>query len=87
MARWKSELNIKEILNDIDDEDDEDIIRGLKEIGEKIQNSEHFKNFAFTNDFLNPSLPKGIFSMQDLANKLLDNLYDYADHNKIWMGI
>lgn len=84
--RWKNELNIKQILNEIDEDDDEDIKRAFKEIGTLIQNSQYFKDFAFTDLFFNLPEPGEVFKMEDVCNLLLDKLYDYADNHKIWLG-
>lgn len=81
---WKTKFNINEIISKFDEDNEETIINGLKEIGLILKNNNEFNNFAYTDNFLN------FYDENDdflgYVDFLLENLYDYADYNKIWLG-
>lgn len=84
---WKHRVKIKHLFTK--NEDYDSIKSSMKSIYDVLVEDTHFDKFKYRSKFLNILEGKNsqydVISSLDYANKLLDELYDYADDNKIWI--
>jgi hypothetical protein len=76
---WKHKLKIKHLFTE--NEDPESVDKSMRAIAEVIKQSPFMAGFDIT-DFYNCLEEE---DSCNFANQLLDDLYDYADFNKIWV--
>lgn len=83
MALWLNHVTIKHFLTD--DESHAAVQESMKNIADECKKHDCFRGFNFKKFY---EIPAGddVISPQDYANKLLDQLYDFADANRIWLG-
>ena len=82
MTNWQSRVKIKHLLTD--DEAPEAVRASMASIAEVIEATPSFRNFNTGRFRLIPD-GNGIMSECDFANRLMDELYDYADSRRIWI--
>ncbi|MGO8988706.1 MAG: hypothetical protein ACLQGU_23230 [bacterium] len=80
--RWLHTVNIKHLLTE--DEDYESVKKAMNEIADILSKEKCFKDFASTIEKF-----RGIPEDDDFveyANDLLDEMYSFADKNRIWIA-
>jgi len=85
MTDWQNYIKVKHLFTQ--NEDHDSIQKSMTNIADVLSNTPCFKGFPkdvlakFTN------IPKGddIFRPVDYANKLIRQMYDYADVMQIWI--
>ena len=84
MANWKFEVKIKHLCTEKEDYDS--VQKSMNAIADVLTKERFFYGFHGLSKF--HKIPKGnkVFGPVDYANKLMDELYDYADDNRIWIG-
>jgi hypothetical protein len=82
MPRWKARVRIKHLLTE--DEDHETTQANMNAIADILEQSAPFSDFDCSQF---REIPEGdsFFGPVDYANKLLDQMYDYADCRRIWI--
>jgi 3-oxoacyl-[acyl-carrier-protein] synthase III len=82
MANWRHTVKINHLLTK--ESDHESVQKSMNEIANIIVADPYLKFFSTTKF---RKIPRGddFFSPADYANKLLANMYDYADSNLIWI--
>ena len=84
MARWLHNVTIKHLLTD--DEDLEGVRAAMNAIADVLEGESSFRRFYRLSKFR--EIPEGddVFGPVDYANRLLDEMYTYADDERIWIG-
>ncbi len=77
---WKHRIGLKHLLTE--DEDYESIQNAMNGIADLLQKECCFEGFTIVEKFR--KLPRGDGAV-NFANSLLDQMYDYADENCIWI--
>jgi len=79
---WRAKVKVKHLFTE--DEDHESVQKNMNEVADALENSRQFLGFN-TKRFR--AIPAGddFFKPTDYANKLLGDMYDYADQNRIWI--
>jgi hypothetical protein len=80
MNRWLHKVEVKHLLTE--EEDYESISKSMNDIADVLSKEECFKDFESLDAF--KDIPADEYF--DYANCLLDEMYDYADANRIWIG-
>lgn len=80
---WKYKVRIKDLFTK--NEDWESIQTSMTQIGNILKRKHCFLGFGGLDRF--KRIPHGddFFKPVDYANRLLDEVYAYADENKIWI--
>lgn len=83
MANWQNKIKLKHLFTD--EEDHNSIQRSMTAIADELDKAPFFQSFLARKKFRD--IPKGddVFGPQDYANKLIEQMYDYADDNRIWI--
>ncbi len=83
MGGWKYSVNIKHLFTN--KEDHESIQGSMTAIAKELEKCPGFAGFS-TKKFYR--IPEGndFFSSTEHANKLLEQMYDWADEYRIWIG-
>lgn len=80
MRQWKYKVKIKHLLIDeVHMKDPDDLSATMKKIGETLSMHKCFNDFEYIGDF------QDHFEDLEDANYLLDDMYDYADREGIWI--
>lgn len=79
---WLHKVKVKHLFTE--NEDHESIQTSMMAVADTIDKEQCFWAFD-TSKFR--AIPEGddFFGPVDYANKLLDSMYDYADHQRIWI--
>jgi hypothetical protein len=79
---WKTKVKIKHLFTK--KEDPKSVRKSMAEIADVLDKSPAFSQFS-TKKFR--AIPKGdsVITPLDYANKLLEQMYDYADQHRIWI--
>jgi hypothetical protein len=82
MANWNHRVKIKHLFTE--SEDHESIQKSMNAIADVLQGEPCFMGFNIKRF---REIPKGdnFFGPSDYANKLLANVYDFADYHRIWI--
>ena len=83
MNRWEYRTKIKHLLNE--NEDWETVQTTMNNIADVLNKAPGWAGFDLTLFRQIPKESNGFFVPVDCANKLLDQMYDYADFNRIWI--
>lgn len=80
---WNHHITLKDLFTD--KEDYESIHASMSAIADRLKAHPAFAGFKGIDKF--QSIPHGddTFRPVDYANRLLDQMYDYADDNRIWI--
>ena len=80
--KWINRIELKSLMTE--KEDFESVQNSMNKIAKRIKKEVFFMSFDVS---LFGKIPKGddIFKPVDYANKLIDQLYDFADENRIWI--
>ena len=79
---WNSRVNVKHLFTDKSSHSE--IQKSMSAIADVLKRSRCFNEFEL-DDFYN--IPKGdnFFTPEDYANRMLNNMYDFADSRGIWI--
>jgi hypothetical protein len=82
MVRWKHTVKIKHLLTE--NEDYDSVQKSMNNIADALQDEPCFHRFNFKKF---RRIPKGddVFGPVDYANKMISEMYNYADDNMIWV--
>jgi hypothetical protein len=80
--RWLHTVNIKHLL--VEDEKYESVKKTMNEIADILSKEKFFKEFASTIEKFRDIPEDGDFV--EYANDLLDEMYSFADKNRIWIA-
>lgn len=82
MANWQNKIKLKHLFTK--EEDPASIQASMNAIADELDNAPFFRAFDCTKF---RSIPQGddVFGPIDYANKLIEQMYDYADDNRIWV--
>ena len=80
---WISRVKIKHLLTE--NEDHASVQTSMSAVGEILKNDVYFSTFKPLKKFF--AIPQGdeFFGPVDYANRLMDDLYDFADQKRIWI--
>jgi len=83
-GRWKWKLNIHKVLRKYEDDDDEKLVEQCaKELYQLLKRNMHIIN----DDDLKDAIEQLQYATTyDEINGFLEDLYDYADEKRIWLG-
>jgi len=83
MANWDYHVKLKHLMTK--NEDWESVQTSMTQIGNILERTPCFHDFPKINKF--KRIPRGdeFFEPVDYANKLLDEMYAYADAYRIWI--
>lgn len=81
---WAHTTKIKHLLTD--SEDWESVQRDMNAIADVLEADSFWILFRPLRKFRNIPKGDGVFGPCDYANKLLDQMYDFADEHRIWIG-
>lgn len=79
---WKNEVKVKHLFTK--EEDLESVQKSMNAVADELKKSGCFIRFSIEQF---RSIPAGddVFGPVDYANRLLNEMYDYADRNRIWI--
>ena len=82
MTNWRVKVKLTHLFTD--DEDHETVQKTMNQVADILESISAFRMF---NAKKFREIPEGddFFGPIDYANNLLNELYDYADQNKIWI--
>ncbi len=82
MANWQHKVKIKHLFTE--KEDLKSIQKSMKDIADELKKHKCFDYFNVSSFY---KIPKGdsIFRPIDYANRMLGDMYNYADQNNIWI--
>ncbi len=82
MTIWNHVVELKYLFTE--NEDYGSVVDSMAKIADELDTLSCFKNFDYS-EFRN--IPKGDkrFSHLDYANDMINDLYNYADTNRIWI--
>lgn len=80
---WINKVKIKHLLTE--NEDHASVQKSMSAIGELLRKEPSFTTFRPLKNFF--AIPQGdeVFGPVDYANKLIDELYNFADDKRIWI--
>lgn len=80
---WINKVKIKHLLTE--NEDHASVQESMSEVGEVLKKQICFSTFKPLKKFF--AIPQGdeVFGPVDYANKLMNDLYDFADRERIWI--
>ena len=83
MTNWTFTIKIKNLMTE--NEDWESVQKSMTAIAEVLYKHPSFRSFGNLKKF--KKIPKGndILGSIDYANKLINEMYDFADANRIWI--
>lgn len=83
MANWQNKIKLKHLFTD--KEDHASIQASMTAIADELAAAPFFHTFRACGKFY--SIPQGddVFSPVDYANRLISEMYDYADDHRIWI--
>jgi hypothetical protein len=82
MANWKHRIKIKHLFTE--NEDYESVQKSMNAVADVLEKDSFFKYYNVKKF---RKIPKGddVFGPVDYANKLIEQMYNYADDNLIWI--
>ena len=82
MVEWKNRVKLKHLFTE--KEDLKSIRESMKNIADELKKHDCFKYFNSASFY---KIPKGdsYFGPLDYANRMLSDMYNYADQNSIWI--
>lgn len=85
MSFWKHRVDMRELVQSIDVKKPNELQRNLpqlkEDIADKLEMASVFRKTKFPNKFR-----KEVSSVEDL-NAALEELYEFSDEEKIWLGV
>ena len=100
MAKWNAELDIKRFLNEVEDEDVADemihrvagdmagaLTRFMASKRSEAVNTDELETIRDEFGILATGCSDEMGSLQEAFNEMLDNLYDWGDVNRVWLGL
>ena len=83
MANWRNKIKLKHLFTDR--EDHESIQASMNAVADELSAAPYFRGFTARKKFRN--IPQGddVLGPVDYANRLLSQMYDYADEHLIWI--
>lgn len=82
MTNWKHHVKLRHLFTE--KEDLKSVRESMKNIADELKKNDCFKYFNSTPFY---KIPKGdsCFGHMDYANRMLGDMYNYADQNSIWI--
>jgi len=80
---WKNRVVAKHLFTE--EEDYDSVQKSMNDIADVLEKEPCFSGFEIIINFRKLPKGNGVLKVVDYANALIDEMYDFADQNAIWI--